>query len=394
MTAVTFNFAAIATTPAVLIGADLEPQRISVQSLRDGVLHYFDADRNLRSEPIDRFLQLRQINNGAQQRGRDAGEPTPSVIELIDGQRLVGKLTGADDAGQTLYWSHPLLGEVRVRLKDTAALLLDGSLGPVAAAAADVVLLTNGDRLEGFVVTIHSDALRFQPPGGAGPALDLPMSRVGAVILANPLTPPRDRSTDTHMVHLTDGSRLLARNIEIARDRLTMRTMLHTDAPESGIELAHIRRIDVASADSRLVDLADRPYEVVAGGEVFTLPMPPRTVGSAIWMHAPVTVRYQLPPGTTRFAANAHLADDVHDPARSVVPGRFIVRLYVDGAPAGRYEIGGDQPGKGRPVRINLPVKPGSSGLTIELDPAAGGPVLDRLVLRNAVLLVAVQRAK
>jgi hypothetical protein len=121
MTALTLCCAdpARAATPALLVGPELEPVKVSVQSMGDGTLNYFDSERRLRSEPASSFLQIRLIAPATPAGKGDAQAPVaaePGWLELIDGQRYPGRLTGSDDAGQNIDWTLSLPTAVTLRV--------------------------------------------------------------------------------------------------------------------------------------------------------------------------------------------------------------------------------------------------------------------------------------
>ena len=82
------TLAAQGITPAVLVGSDLRPHPISLSSLRDGVLSYFDANRDLRREPVDQFVQLRAIGLPAAARA-DRWSVTLLDLVLLQGPWLI-----------------------------------------------------------------------------------------------------------------------------------------------------------------------------------------------------------------------------------------------------------------------------------------------------------------
>ena len=86
---------ALALTPATLVRPELDDQNISITSLRQGILGYFDDERRLQREQVDQFVQLRNIGGQQPSIADDA-----QVIELIDGQRLVGQWADASAAGE------------------------------------------------------------------------------------------------------------------------------------------------------------------------------------------------------------------------------------------------------------------------------------------------------
>jgi len=69
-----------AVTPATLIGPDLDPRPVSITSLDDGTLNYFDEQRTLRNTAVNQFVQLRSVG------GEDTLSPmSPPGVWLTDG---------------------------------------------------------------------------------------------------------------------------------------------------------------------------------------------------------------------------------------------------------------------------------------------------------------------
>jgi hypothetical protein len=405
---VTLPATALAVTPATLIGPDLQPRAVKVQALGDGKITYFDAERRLQIESTASLLQVRFGSDGRDGRDAASGEveaaapgnvpprldspaktaidpPAPAGkepavkavsaarVDLIDGQRLVASPAGADDDGQTLWFDHPILGKVAVKLDAIQRLLLDPAVSVATTPAADRVLLANGDALEGFVVAIKPGGVELQQ-GNAKPFL-LPLDRVKAVLLTNP---PAKADKPVNVVVLRDGTRLTCGEPTIASDMLTATAALTGKALT--LPLAGVDRIELASPRGRLMDLAELPMKVTAGGEVFGLPMAPRVEGHVLRLHAPVTVELELPPGAVRLAAVAELDADGKAADDSSWASYFVHLKAADAL--GRHAIHADQPR----IHINVPIS--GRTLTITLDPGANGPVMDRLRLREAVVFV------
>lgn len=364
---------AAALTPATLVGTALEPRRITIQSIRSDRLTFFDAQRELRSQPLDQFLQIRDLP-GAQVSEQHSAA---SVLELTDGQRLVGRWAGEADDGQTLIWRHERLGIVRVELERVAAFALGAALPPRQAGINDIVWLANGDQLAGFVDAVGKDFLAIQPTDDdSGKAIKLPLDRVRALRLAKPA---KQLVKPMHRVWLADGSRIRVDQLVLARNELTLR------AAETritvGIPLKRVSRIDFRCPLGSIVDLTGLDMTVDAGGQVLGLPTPPRIDGEHLRLQAPVTVTFVLPDGVARFAATAKL--DFHDDdarARAWTDMDLVVR--ADRHIVGRFHFNADHP----EAAINLPIK--ARSLTLELDTADNGPIMDRLRLSLPVLFV------
>jgi len=363
-----------AATPAVLVGLDLQAKAVHIQGLSGGALSYFDRDRRLRVEPIDTVVQIREIGLPSRSGSVDADVAVVDgvgVIELVDGQRLTGEWVDAQ-AG-VVRWRHPWLGLVGIGLDRIARVSLSGPLAVEAGdpPTSDWVALANGDRVSGYVVELSDGGLDFQPEDG-GDVITIPMKHVRALRLANPVR--RWGGADT-VVWLRDSSRVRVDEIEILSDRASMRLSLGSAV---SVEMDRISRIDFASQRGYLVDVADLPMRRVGGGDVFGLNMGPRVVGGAIGLHAPMRVRIDLPEGAQRLAATVAL-DPVSawaDCGVSVWSGSEMVyrsRLHAE-HPVDSFNVG-----------LN-----GSGFVIVEVDVANNGPVMDRVLLRHAVLLVGV----
>src|SRR5690606_7073652 len=119
------------------------------------------------------------------------------------------------------------------------------------------------------------------------------------------------------------------------------------------------------------------------GGQVFGVTWPPRTRADQVLLHAPMTVEYELPAGASRVAATVELAlDDVPVHARSWAD--CDVTVTAQGSAPQQIHLTAAQP----KATINLPID--GAGLIIQLDAGAHGPMLDRVRLVDAMVLVRV----
>ena len=372
---------ALAITAATAVTMDLERQPIRIQRLERGALSFFDSSRRLRVEPIDQFVQL-LIQAPAGDADGTIEDPQPqapsAAVVLIDGQRLVGSIEGTADDGQTLRFEHEALGRIEVSLEAVHAFWPPGStpfeLDSAGAIGKDQVVLVNEDRLEGFVTGVDVDQVRVLVDGGA--TIDVPMDRITMVRLANPieaLAGAADR------VDLADGSRVHASQLTIAKDRLELAAALRggSEAGTVSMDLIQVKRIELARSGWRLVDLVQLPRRVAGGGAVFGAPMPPRVWRNDLWLHAPIRMQIDMPPGAHRFAAEAQI--DAGGGASGWAD--FVVTISVDGRPQGSWHLHANDPA----APINVPVS--GDVMTIELDPGVNGPVMDRLWLRHAMVL-------
>ena len=380
-----------AVTGAVLIDTELEPHQVKIQGLVDGVISYFDADRRLQVEPMSQFVQVRIVKDlldpvpsdtPADTHPTDQGGESTDVIELVDGQRLIGKWVGVDEQSQTLIWHHPLLGGVQVSLDRLSVLGRSAVLGVGVQGAlptTDEIELVNDDRVSGYVVGVNLAGIEFQLEEG-GHVLEIALDQIRTLRLANPVV---RRQNGRSMVWLSDGSRVLAESINIATDQIAISASLttNTHANRVSLPMSQVERIDWSSAGGYLVDLTDLSWRIEDERSVFGLAVKPRVEETSFLLHAPVKVVFTLPPGAQRFRALAQSGDGF-EPKRAVAWMDFEVVVTVDGKTSCREHLHADR----RSVVLNVAAS--GQTMTIELDPAINGPIMDRLSLRDAVVFV------
>lgn len=375
-----------AVTPATLIGPDLVPRQVNIQALRDDRLTYFDSNRDLRTTDLKNFVQIRDLPGSRNSSDALRPEETPQqTLELTDGQRLVGTWVGASDDGQNLLWRHGSLGSITVGLDQLRAIGLSINAPPLGPTTSDTLWLANGDTVNGVLTALRNDAIEWHTTGANNRTemLLLPRSRIRAVRLAATSAP---RSAN-HIIWVRDGSRLGASTFSLGSD-LVIRPTLITE-PESSdpaserlvqLPIAEVTRIDLASSQGHLRDLTTIPMQVTDGGRVFEVSMPPRLEAGSIWMHAPVTVRFDLPAGTSRFATVAELALGAEQRTQGWADMDLIVRS--EDRIVSRHRLNAEHP------RAHINVTIANQNLSIEVSETINGPVMDRILLRDPVLYV------
>lgn len=392
--------AAGAATPAVMVDRELGVEPVRVTTLVDDRITYFDAERRLQRASVERFVQLRGIGVSAPRRVASAAVPPAegAVLVLTDGQRIAGRWAGAVDAadageaepGEMLAWRHPTVGTVTVPLDRVRGW---GAAEPVTAASAeaerdgpptqDRAVLTNGDVIGGFVVAVTEAGVSIQPDGADEP-IDLAAERVAKVMLANP-DAPRDREHHTLVLH--DGSALEVSGLTLRRETFSFRSVLAESEADHELEAARVARVDFTGTGRRLVPLIGQPRQV-SGGEVFGVTMRPWIENGTLRLHAPVRVTFDLPSGATRVAGIAELATGPDAPPELLDWANFELRIDVGDDQPVRHHLHGENPA----AALNLPIS--GRHLEIELIDGPNGPVLDRMRLRHAVVLIESEQAR
>lgn len=341
----------------------------------------------------------------------DASEAAPRWrITLTDGQVWLGT-PAAHPAGvdaEALRFVHPAAGTLRVPLERIARIerpandASDPSRSMPsrrwaqadAAPLDDAVTLRNGDTLTGFVAGIDADAVTLETDTASVP---LDWDTLAAVTLANPpespfATAPSTPAADT--LTLRDGSRLRVRGVRLVDGELSAAPTLLADTlglpPQSPSDdearvawpLDQVRAIDFAvsgRAVVRLTDLAPQTDDT-PNTQVFGLAFPPRLVGPGdmptAWVHAPATLRFDLPGPAEQLAGTATLAlPPALPPDAEHLAGVTLRIADTDLELAPRIA-----------ETFRLPIE--GTAVELQLDPGPDGPTLDRVRFDNLRVLI------
>lgn len=391
-------------SPRSLIDRALNRTEVDLLWWDEGVVAYRDEFGQVRREPVERFVAILP-SPGAGHDGvwvrpadEDLAGGTPVVIELVDGQRLLGSVgpwnssaIGAEPARDTLGVLTPLFGARVLPLERVGRIILDpwARVGPGApdrsTGVDDELILINGDRLRGFLVSI-AEEIRFDAGDGERP---YPLRRVAEVRLGNPRETPSGPR-----VWWSSGAIVDAR----ATGPSTGGQVRLSDGGEtSGFP---IDEIDAAwLARGGLIPLASLPVRrsEAIDGRRWTPPVRSGSEGDAplgtphIALHGPIRVEWVIPPEAARFGAIARLGGTLEHPHAE--PGRWgdaVVRVAVRmrgeetellrvplTRRAPEATLGTPLPGAGTPDRT----------LIIEVLEGRFGPIHDRVLLDRPMLV-------
>lgn len=165
-----------------------------------------------------------------------AGE-LPGVLRLGDGQVVPGFLITGGPGSDSIRWRSRRVGPFTAPLDAIRVIALNDSGLAIEKSSADVVLLTNADRLEGFVDSIGTE-LMFELKSGKQ---TIPLDRVASIRLASKPTTPASQ-----LVSLTDGSVLAAKSIAStggSANALTVTWSLAGDGSSGVLDLSAIDAI-------------------------------------------------------------------------------------------------------------------------------------------------------
>lgn len=337
-------------------------------------------------------------------------QPNLGLLDLVDGGRLPGSPRMVDGA---IVWRHRWIGDVELEVERIRSL----RLGPLASATApavadrtDIVILANGDRIEGIVRSIASTVLIERVERDEGGEVAIPFERIASLSL---IAPPidfawvaSDRSAATPRVWLVDGTvvdgapflprtepdgppdgrqSLPAAMPESLALRLGAVQASSGDSESPAVE----RRVEAlavrgfAPDPSRVVPLASlAPAEIATSGALprYRLPTPETLPGlwtadvAPVIVRGPSLVRYRLPVDGCVFVARVA----VEDPDPRWTDAELILR---DG---NREVLRRRITAETTPEWIRVPLA--SRVLEIEVTAGRRGPVRDAVRFEFALL--------
>lgn len=331
--------------------------------------------------PLSRVVRVVRDESG---QASEAQSQPGVVVTLTDGQRFVGvELMGETPGsqGQSLRFGHPRLGMWDEPLERLGSVTRGTGSEATDGLAEDRLELDNGQVLSGFVEAVDSPHVLFTA-AGTETAVPVPWARVSGLHLSN----PKGAMLDTaHYLALRDGSRLAVLSATGDRDGWSIRLASSPD-PSEAVLLSPADWVELRPGGQgfKLVSLLDLPWDVVRGGEVFGVPRPPRRDGGALRLDAPVTVRWALPGGASRFRVQAaqDLDASIEPAKRAWASSSIQVQTGERTSSLDRAALNVESP------QATLVGTVAGPSLSLELQASEHGPVLDRVRLREAWVLV------
>lgn len=312
-----------------------------------------------------------------------------SEMVMADGQRMPGALAGAftdPDGGMRIVWKHLGLGAIDAPLDRVAGLSLQGGAPIPVAKAADVIVLANGDRIEGVVerigetFTIEQDGQRREIPVDriascafvTSPAPKLPV-RVwqadGTVIDGTELRPVGDLA-----FALAGPSLLSGRNLVV----LSAEEMHGAEITGGGnlriMPLAALAPVVQASADVQLATHAPMGPEPLDAN-------PPLDV-AALEIRGPVRLVYEIPKGTERLVGQLSVRERLRPWAHAPVIVKQGVRELLSAT------LDADNASVALDLRLDPSLAGAEGALSIEVGEGQRAAIGDVLVLDRALLIV------
>ncbi|MFG0329390.1 MAG: hypothetical protein ACF8PN_05760 [Phycisphaerales bacterium] len=336
---------------------DIDDRRIAFR--QDGVRRSLSRDRALA------LLRRQDLTP-------DNGEP---VLELVDGQRWVGRLQPAASAGDEVLWANDSLGTITVNLDRVRRMrLVRDEPFPVtdASTIGDVIRLINGDTMTGFLVEL-GDPVVFETDDGP---VEIALDRLASMTLLNPGEPAVGLRVWTE-----EGSVVESEAVRLNDYSLAI-TLKDQEKPSlAGLEFLRA----VIFETETLVGLDDLEVEEVSAPGDYTVIMPPRAIDphaprglTDLELHGPIAVRWRLPAGATRFATTARL------PLDAIGWADYEVVVEAGGVELDRRRINAAQP----TIDILTDLPRGAGSLTLHLTEGERGPIQDVAIFTRPRVLV------
>lgn len=415
---------ASADTPVEIWDTRLNVKHGTLQGVSETMVTYFDEGRAYQSHSRDSLVRLRVLTKApTAAQGADAVEPQsqrmtgqdvrgdagggvgenaaaapqaaaqkagdaklegPGWLWLTDGQKIKATLTGPA-AGEVMRFTSERLGAITVPVDKVARFWPDALPDALTSVEGqDMLLLANGDRVVGFIETLDEGGYKFKPQG-AEASVQLGAAQVAGFYLSNPA---RMDTKGLTVFTLVSGEVLGASSLTVADDKARM--MLSPIGRQGGssgepveLLLADVSMIDFSGPGGRLVPLRDVARQSIKGEEFLGTPNKPIETAQGLLTQAPVTVRFQLPAGSSRlvFNGSAWTPKGSEEQARKWT--RFDAAIVLAGEKIPVWTMTFSY-GKQEHVMIN--VLPGPMDLV--LDEGPDGPVLDKFLMSDAYLLV------
>ncbi len=301
-------------------------------------------------------------------------------LQLADGQHFPGQaLSGARVTDDVLVWSQSSwLGRMEVPLEDIGSVLFHGSAEVPPPGDADVLLLANGDLVEGFITALGDPvSLELANSDDDTASIDLPLGRVHAVRMVTPPQKPAGRR-----LWLIDGTVVDVKQILLGDDGFyRLEGVPFTEEAPQRVSIDGVAAV-LFDQDS-LVPFADlRPRRIEGPPTRYIVPAPKSLDDQAplglspMEFRGPITVQYVLPTGARYFAAEAEL------PPVARAWGDCVLIVRDDDRTVFTARLNAEAPVATIGVRLS------GSTLTVEITEGAAGPIHDQVVLLRSLILV------
>lgn len=308
------------------------------------------------------------------------GRAREGVLSLTDGQRFPGEaLSGTRAAAGLFVWNQSTwLGRMEVPLERIGSVILAPEARLPAPARGDVLTLSNGDRIEGFVEALGDPVSIRAGEGARTQLLEVPLDRVSALRMVTPRRDPTGRR-----LWLRDGTVVDVRDVLVADDGVVRLEGLPFVGDVQPKQLSLSALVAVLFDHETLVPLCE--LEILGSSAPdtrYAVPEPEALdelapLGlSRVALHGPMALRYRLPATPVFLTAEARLPVT----ARTWSDCDLVVR--DDETEVARVHLDARNP-----VAEVETLLQGAT-LQIEITEGRNGPIQDTVILHRAMLLV------
>ncbi|WP_145072813.1 hypothetical protein [Poriferisphaera corsica] len=386
----------------------LREQRVYLKGVNDGEIVYLDAQRRLYKRSIDKFVRLEEVSERELEIPVDVG-----VIEFVDGQRIRGKISVGDATDEGGFYWECMIGDrwekqaeisafeqavgvnqreqdveegyrerIAVNLDEVRRITFGGEPNEIVVGAEDVLVMKNGELIRGFVIEAKGDVFRFQMED-AEEAMDVGIGQVRAISLMNQVM---EGDRGEYVVNMKDGGRFYANSLRMSDKVVGMEISL-TGQGERSVEvpLEMVGEIDVLKSGFRLAYLSEMDVVVEEPSVVFGKSYRHEISQRVMKLHAPLSLRFDLPRGVVRLGGIVELDEDEDVPQLAGWADMNVV--FRGNGYEKKYRLNGEA--RRHDIEVNLE---GKREVFVELDEGLNGPVLDRMRLLDAKLLIRVRR--
>ena len=279
-----------------------------------------------------------------------------------------------------LVWNQSSwLGRMKVPLSTIESVTFTGSATVASTGERDVLLLANGDRLEGYIISL-GDPITVEPlndTGEVAPTIELPLDRVSSVRMVTPTQRPKGRR-----LWLIDGTIFDVEEVTLGDDGFfRLEGIQFSDDDSKRIEIEGVAA--VLFNQERLVPFSRLSPRRVQGPPTRYVVPEPRALDeqaslglSRVEFRGPLVAQYILPHGASWFAAEARL------PLTAWTWGDCDLVIRDDGRVVFSQRLNAAEP----TATIGVPLT--GSLLSVEITEGSAGPIQDQVVLFRAMVLV------
>lgn len=372
---------ALGQTSVRVLHTDLRLDRAHLLAIDDAGVQLRAADDRTARVPLTDLIALSAGGPDTLPRFPSEASAVRVFVELVDAQRLIIDIADSDDP-ESLAGTALGLGACRIPLERIARVARPGAAWRTDTPTDDVVLLTNGDRLSGFVASIGAEVAIESADGVVA---RVPFARVREIRLANPPA----ATGDAHAPLMTDDLGITLRAHTLGVDLSGQPRLMVSPGPlgldSRGEDLVTYDRPSARlmgvrhTPDTSLLALNTvTPDRITPTGERRWTPNPvarpdadPVLPLGDIHMPAPAEATYPVAPGAASFACTV----------RAARPGAWtdcIARVHAVSAGGARTLLAEHRltrASASTQIAADLPAN--TRAIVLEVDPGAHGAVQD-----------------